>query len=151
MKPIATTLGLTALLALAACAVRPDADVCQADCRLAVNLPDDVTQPPQVAPEEMRLRGGARLDIELDGGPEGKRATVLRFYPPEEHADGGTPFANRSGKPRYTVSLNSGRNRLTVRPFGDGVCRPPNGCKYDVINRGNRERPTLDPWIIIYQ
>lgn len=152
MKLIATTfLTLAAALAVIACAVRPAAEPCRADCRLTVSLPDDVAEPPRISTEKMHIVGGSRIDIEVTGGPVGNRATVLQFYKPKEHADGGTPFVNSSGKPLYRVTLNSGNRQLAVRPFNKGVCRPPNGCKYDIRNTGNKERPTLDPWIIIHQ
>lgn len=156
MKP--TTRTVTITLAIAAIATgcqddRPakDPEVCRDNCQLTISLPEDATQPPRSSSEHMHLAAGGEFDILLEGGAPGQQATELRFDRSGDQESSGTPFVNRNGQPVYQVRLNPGSNRLQLRPWDDGVCHPPEGCKYDIVNTGTPGRPSQDPWIILYQ
>lgn len=160
MKPITMTIAitLTALAIATGCQeqepVSSTPEPCRKDCSLTITLPDDPEQPPQESNEKLHLAAGGRLDVLLEGGSTGNRTTHLKFYRPEEHEEhkeAGTPFMNQNGQPVYQVNLNPGSNRLQLRPWDDGVCHQPNGCKYDIVNSGNQKRQPRDPWIILYQ
>lgn len=117
---------------------------CTDDCELVVSLPADPALQPEVSNHEFHVRKGVEVRIVLDdeGNRPNQAATVLRF--PQE-----TPFFNRGGQPIQTVALNqAGVKTLTVRD--DGVCGPPDGCKYDVDNHANEDREVLDPHVIIW-
>lgn len=154
MKSVALTIAipLAALAVATGCQDREAADVCRVDCRLTVTLPDNVAEPPDVSSEQLHLAADGQLDVLLEGGSAGNQATQLQFFRPGEHEDSGTPFVNRNGQPMYRVNLNAGNNNgLQLRPWSDGVCHAPKGCKYDIVNNGNPDRPKRDPWIILYQ
>lgn len=117
---------------------------CRNNCRLNIMLPADTDQPPMA---DFMLRfadPSGQLMVEVNNQSRGNGATVLRFQDRDS-----TPFINRGGAPMVTVPVNPGQNVLNVRPFEDGVCLAPAGCKYDVINTGQPDRPILDPVIII--
>lgn len=157
MKSITMTIAitLTALAVATGCQeqepVSSSPEPCRKDCSLTITLPDDPEQPPQESTERLHLEADIQLDVLLEGGGAGNQATQLRFSRPGEHEASGTPFVNQNGQPVYQVNLNPGSNRLQVRPWSDGVCRPTDGCKYDIVNTGNQKRPSRDPWIILYQ
>ena len=117
---------------------------CTQNCRLNIVLPADATQPPGADPLIVFADPSGDLTAVLDNRSRGNGATVLRF----EDRDS-TPFMNRGGAPMVTVPIQPGNNPLLVRPYSDGVCHAGNGCKYDVINTGQPDRPKLDPVIII--
>lgn len=143
---------LAAMATLAACAAHQSRAVCRTDCRVNIDLPGNVAQAPTTSARKMNVAGGGPFEFMLSGeGPPERWATTLRFRRPGESPDAGTPFLNRAGKPLYEVILKSGHNRLALRPYKDGVCHPPHGCKYDIINTGNPDRPARDPWIIIHR
>jgi len=146
-----TALSIAALTLLGGCEVREARQICRSDCRLTIDLPEDASRPPNASSERLELAGGIELEVRLEGGTADNRSTVLRFYRPGEHDQAGTPFVDRNGRPVYRVVLNASSQRLRVRPWGDGACREPNGCKYDIVNSGNPDRPAKDPWIILYR
>lgn len=151
MKPLAITTAITlaTLVFGTGCEDRKSTDVCRSNCQLTVSLPEDVSKPPEISNERMRLAGGGELDIRVEVGSAENHATELHFFRPGQHADSGTPFVDKNDRPIYRVLLDVGSNRLKLRPYDDNVCRPPDGCKYDIVNTGNTERPTKDPWIIL--
>jgi hypothetical protein len=118
---------------------------CPPQCELSVALPSNARMSPTISRSVFHARGGATVTITLDNQSTRteRGATVLRF---EEAA-----FVDRNGRPMMTVSLTPGKNELTVRPYSDGACRAEKGgCKYDVINTGDPDRPVLDPHVIIW-
>lgn len=143
---------LAAMATLAACAAHQSRAVCRTDCRANIDLPGNAAKAPTISARRMNVAGSGSFEFMLTGeGPPERSATTLRFHRPGESPDAGTPFLNRAGKPLYEISLRPGRNRLALRSYKDGVCHPPNGCKYDIINTGNPDRPARDPWIIIHR
>lgn len=146
-----TTASLATLVLLGGCQVHDAADICRSDCRLTVTLPEDIKRPPAASQERLELAGGVELEIRLVGGTANNRATVLRFDRPGQSEQAGTPFVDRNGRPVYRVVLNAGSRRLRTRPWEDQACRPPEGCKYDIVNTGNPDRPAKDPWIILHR
>ena len=117
---------------------------CTRNCRLEIVLPEDIGQAPMADEVIQFADPSGELNVDVDNRSSGNGATVLRF----EGRDA-TPFMNRGGAPMTTVPLRPGRNSVQVRPYSDGVCHGPDGCKYDVINSGEPGRPVLDPVIII--
>lgn len=147
MKSIGTMslLLLGTILMLGGCE-RPDVDIqaCDEDCVLGIVLPDDPSQPPGVLPDNLHVVGGSEVEINVRGGPQGQERTVLRFELPN------TPFLGPGGRPMETVPLQAGNKVFRIRPYADQVCHPPEGCKYDIVNVGNEDRPERDPWITIH-
>jgi hypothetical protein len=141
-------LSVSLLLILATPAVAQQAPVpCTANCELVIVLPSDDSKPPEVRPDQVRFHvaGDTEVTIRLKKPflqPGGKAATVLRFSQPA--------FVNPGGQEMLTVPLTPGRNVFRTMPAG--ACPSEGdggGCKYDVKNVGNPDRPPLDPWIII--
>lgn len=148
-------LACVTVLAIGGCAVpgaRDDADQvqepCRADCQLSFELPANVDERPRVQ-DVYHIAGGTELDFRIPGrkNPDvsGHPArTVLSFAEPA--------FLDRQGDPAYTLELMPGNNRFTARDSGSGVCTPPDGCRYVVINVGQPGRPSIisSPSIVIY-
>jgi hypothetical protein len=138
---------LPALLLLTACtaaqltptdAVPP----CRQDCAVSIGLSTQINQRP-VVPERYRVVSEQEVDFNVREARGQDARTILSF---EEAA-----FVNERGNPVYTLELKPGSNRFRVRPYRDGVCRPPQGCRYVVINVGTPQRPGVinSPRIII--
>lgn len=138
---------LGSIVALAGCeAPETIEDICRANCQVGIDLPEDSKRPPNASPERMVIAAGEYVNFVVEGGPPGQEATVLRFERPN------TPLLDDNENPLYTAELKRGSNRFRTRPWEDGVCRPPDapdGCKYDIVNTGNSQRPPKDPWIIL--
>lgn len=117
--------------------------VCRANCRLEINLPANSGRPPEASRETMVVAAGQQLNFIVRGGPSGEETTELRFNRPH------TPLLDDDGQPLFTATLERGSNRFRTRAWEDGVCHPPDGCKYDIVNTGNPDRPIKDPWIIL--
>jgi len=125
----------------------PAPDQCPPNCTLTVTLPADTSKAPTASLQTLRAQAGASVTIVLvdQSNRPAKAATVLKF-------PGETPFLNAGGQPMQVVNLNPGKRAITVRDYDDAVCREADGgCKYDVVNRGDGERPVLDPRVIIWQ
>jgi hypothetical protein len=137
-----TVASLAIILSVACAATPPHAQTCRADCRAPIELPDDLTRSPSV-PEVTRVAGGEVLDFPVSNRTGERGRTVLAF---QEAA-----FVDRQGNPIYTLELQYGSNRFETRPYRDGVCRAPDGCRYVVINIGSPTRPAIigSPIIII--
>lgn len=133
---------------------------CPPHCGLDIELPANVAEPPRIPQSQTTIkasRGAVMLATLADqrNRPD-KAATKLVFRKagPGEEGEPYTPFVDQPGphgKPITEVRLReSGRTRLFVRT-DDGApeCFTGDGCKYDIVNDGESERPTLDPWIII--
>ncbi len=143
--PIAKILIVTScLIILQAAHAAPDreARTCRADCTAAIELPSERGQRP-AAPAVTRIAGGTMLDFVVPSKPRGSGRTVLAF---DEAA-----FRDRQGDSVYVLELRSGNNRFESRPYEDGVCHAPDGCRYVVINVGTPTRPPVinTPIIII--
>lgn len=136
-----TTACFTVLLA--ACATSAQApQTCRADCVAPIELPSEAGQRPS-APAVVRIAGGEVLDFRLPSEARSQGRTVLAF---DQAA-----FRDRQGDPIYTLELHPGSNRFESRPYADGVCHAPDGCRYVVINLGMPTRPPVinSPVIII--
>lgn len=162
-KGLVTVAGLLAMAGLAALPVAAQQG-CPPQCGLDVELPEDVTKPPRIPDDQQTVsavRGAVMLATLTDLlGDSDKVATKLVFRK-AEGGEGGepyTPFVDRpNGTPITEVRLNAnGRTQLFVRTDDEHECfkksdgaDEENGCKYDIVNDGNPDRPILDPWIII--
>lgn len=132
---------------------------CPPSCGIDIELPAEPIEVP-VIPDGQKtviaISGAAMLATVSDrrGRPD-KAATMLVFRKAEagEQGEPHTPFVDQpgpNGKPITEVKLNSpGRTRLFVREDEQHTCFEPPGCKFDIVNEGEPERPVLDPWIII--
>ncbi len=140
---IASLSVLVILAGCAATAVTPaDHNPCRQACSVSIDLAAQVGQRPG-APDWFRVVGGEEVDFEVDEVRGLDVRTILSF---EEAA-----FRDENGNPVYTLELESGSNPYQVRPYRDGVCRAPRGCRYVVINVGTPQRPGVidSPRIII--
>jgi hypothetical protein len=155
---LVTTAGLFALagaLALPAAAQQ----ACPPSCGLDIELPVETAEPPQIPPSQQTIfavRGAAMLaTVEDRRGRPDRAATTLVFRKagPGEEGEPHTPFVDRpgpNGKPITEVRLRApGATRLFIREDEAHNCFVAPGCKYDIVNDGESERPELDPWIII--
>lgn len=117
-------------------------DTCRANCAAPIDLPV-ATQRRPTAPPSTRIAGGEVLDFKLAGRGRSAARTVLAF---EQAA-----FIDERGNPIYSLNLGTGSNRFESRPFEDGVCHAPRGCRYVVINVGTPTRPPIinSPIVII--
>ena len=169
---LVTIAGLLAMAGLAAFPVAAQQN-CPPRCGLDVELPEDVTQPPRIPDDQQQVfavRGAVMLATLTDQfGDRDKAATKLVFQKAErgERGEPYTPFVDRpgpQGRPITEVRLNpNGPTRLFVRTDDEHECfkkddeerageeraEEEKGCKYDIVNDGNPDRPILDPWIII--
>lgn len=148
--------GLLAITGIAA-ALEAGEQRCPTACGLDIELPADRTKPPSI-PDSQQVTittRGAAVRVTLTGGDPGKVATKLVFKKagPGEEGEPHTPFVeNRSAnaKPITEVRLNpSGRTTVFIRRDDAHTCFGPPGCKFDIVNDGDPERPVLDPHIII--
>ena len=157
-KGLVTAFGVLALagtMALPAAAQQ----ACPPKCGLDVELPDETAKAPKIPADQqtiIAIRGAAMLaTVEDRRGRPDKAATTLVFRKagPGEVGEPYTPFVDRpgpNGKPITEVRLRSpGNTRLFIREDDAHKCFEAPGCKYDVVNDGEAERPVLDPWIII--
>lgn len=148
MRPQPTVIAiLPALLLLTACVATPPAPTdtqppCRQDCSVPIGLSDQINQRP-VAPDRYRVVSEQEVDFNVREVRGQDARTILSF---EEAA-----FVDARGNPVYTLELRPGSNPYRVRSYRDGVCRPPQGCRYVVINAGTPQRPGLinSPRIII--
>jgi hypothetical protein len=157
-KGLVTAAGLLALLATMALPAAAQ-QACPPSCGLDIELPEDTAEAPKIpAGQEtiIAIRGAAMLATVTDrGGRPDKAATTLVFRKAGAGEEGEpyTPFVDRpgpNGKPITEVRLRSpGATRLFIREDDAHTCFEAPGCKYDVVNDGDGERPVLDPWIII--
>lgn len=126
-----------AIFTLAGCAVdqpRDVPDVCRADCRVDINLPDE--------PADLHVEGGSEVNFRIQHGKPDSARTVLSFEQPA--------LLDNQGSPLYTLDLRSGNNIYEVSD--QGVCGPPDGCRYVIIDVGRPDRPSIisSPIIIVY-
>lgn len=149
------------LLALATTVAGPAAaeQRCPPDCGMDIELPADSAKPPSI-PDSQKVittvRGAVMQVVLKDPGSRpGKVATKLVFKKagPGEEGEPYTPFVSnpgRNGKPITEVRLNpAGRTTVFIRQDDEHKCFGPPGCKFDIVNDGDPERPVLDPHIII--
>lgn len=156
MVTAAGLLVMAGFVALPVAAQQP----CPPHCGLDIELPADVAEPPKIPANQETIkasRGAVMLATLTDRRnlPE-KAATKLVFRNPAtgEPDESFTPFVDRpgnNGRPIAEVRLNAnGRTTLFIRTDnGAPQCFTNDGCKYDIVNDGESERPVLDPWIII--
>jgi hypothetical protein len=139
-------------LVLAVCAQpqpTPTQVHCPPDCRLAVTLPAEVDAPPEISREEFRVSAGTAVQFDVIGRPGAQppeAVTILKFSEPAFVRQVGH---GQQAKPVYTIVLPVRGPGYEARSNLD--C-PEDGCwfKYDIINKGNENRPPRDPWIIIH-
>ena len=149
------------LLSMAGVAASPAAaqQACPPNCGLDIELPADSADAPAITDSQktiIAVRGAAMLATVSDrrGQPD-KAATRLVFRKAEAGQQGEpyTPFVDRpgpNGKPITEVQLKApGATRLFIREDDQHECFEAPGCKFDIVNDGEPERPVLDPWIII--
>jgi len=149
------------LLALAVTMAFPAAaqQACPPSCGLDIELPEEAAETPKIPASQqtiIAIRGAAMLArVDDRRGRPDKAATTLVFRKagPGEEGEPYTPFVDRpgpNGKPITEVRLRApGATRLFIREDDAHKCFEAPGCKYDVVNDGEGERPVLDPWIII--
>lgn len=124
---------LFAAVSLAAgCTEAPWTTLCNAECVLEIELPEDPTLPPRV-PARARAQGGAILHLDIRGRRPAQAATVVAFSQ--------AVLLDEFRRPAHSVELVTGRNNVCLRPWNDGVCGAPAGCRYVVINTGLTSRP----------
>lgn len=114
----------------------------QAHDRTDIDLPANIEEVPNVPPVT-RVSGGQSLDFHLAAPSQAAGRTVIAF--------GEAAFVDHQGRRIYSMQLNPGSNRFTARPFADGVCHGPQGCRFVVVNIGNPQRPAIigSPIVII--
>lgn len=140
---VVTILGLGALIA--GCATYPwSPPGCATDCSIQVQLPSDPGQPPS-APEIFRVVEGTAVSFPMRtrGIDAADTRMVLAF--------GEAAFQDAEGNPVYTLELSQPGQHYRARAYADGVCRPPAGCRYVLVNVGNPHRPAVinSPRVII--
>lgn len=149
------------LLSIAGMAASPAIaqQACPPSCGMDIELPADAAKAPGI-PEGQKtiiaIRGAAMLATVSDrrGKPD-KAATKLVFRKAEagEQGEPYTPFVDSpgaNGKPITEIPLNSpGATPLFIRGDDEHKCFEAPGCKFDIVNEGEPERPVLDPYIII--
>lgn len=154
-------LAAAGLLSMAGIAASPAAaqQPCPPSCGIDIELPADSAEAPAIPDGQqtiVAIRGAAMLATVSDrrGQPD-KAATKLVFRKAGagEQGEPYTPFVDSpgpNGKPITEVQLKSpGATRLFIREDDQHTCFEAPGCKYDIVNDGDAERPVLDPWIII--
>jgi hypothetical protein len=134
--------GFPVILLIASPTSAEEIETCRANCVAAIELPSDRARQPTV-PAVTRIAGGEVLDFVVPAQARAQGRTVLAF---DEAA-----FRDRQGNPVYVLELQAGSNRFESRPYDDGVCHAPQGCRYVVINVGMPNRPAVinSPVIII--
>ncbi len=143
---IGTAAGL--LVLAGGCATSPQGDgveaACAADCSITVQLPRDDREPPS-APDTFRVQEGAsvRFDVASGKNTQTRNHRMILAFGQAAFVDGDNPV--------YTLELNEPGQQYRARSYEDGVCRPPAGCRYVLINAGNPWRPAVigSPRIII--
>lgn len=150
MKAIVSvfTMLMSGALGLSGCDAQiehPQVKTCEQPCVLPITLPD--TEAPNEiepgAPDLFRIAGNTPLDFEVSGETAARGGVILSF---EE------PIVRREqGDWMYTIRLNPGRNRYTVRPYEDNLCHAPAGCKYVIIHLAEpgRRSTIQSPGVII--
>lgn len=144
MKAEVRTLFLATLIGLAMTAspllAQPEDANCPPACTIDITVPDDVSQPPAAHPVTLTTGPGEFVNFEASG------SAFIIF------SEGGTPFVDNAGRPIYQFNVNrlSGRS-MQIRSDSNPcqVERNGVGCKYMVVDPNNRERPPLDPFIVI--
>lgn len=126
-------------LFMAACATT--VDPCRSACRLNIELPseDGKPLPPKIDKDAYRVSENTPVEFTIGGASDAARA-LLVFEEPA--------FLDPAGKAVYVLKLTPGQGN-EYRTVQYGICSPPRGCKYTIVNYGTPERPPLDPWIII--
>lgn len=157
-KGLVTAVGL---LALSGAVALPEAkqQACPPACGLDIELPADTAKAPEIPATQrtiLVIRGAAMsAEVKDRRGRPDKAATTLVFRKAGagEVGEPHTPFVDRpgpNGKPITEVRLRAhGTTRLFIREDDAHSCFEEPGCKYDIVNDGENERPKLDPWIII--
>lgn len=157
IKKLLVTAGL---LSIAGMVTSPAAaqQECPPSCGMDIELPAEAAKPPAIPDSQktiISLRGAAMLATVSGGRGPDKAATKLVFRKAQagEQGEPYTPFVDRpgpNGKPITEVRLKSpGATRLFIRDDEEHTCFEAPGCKFDIVNDGDPERPVLDPWIII--
>ena len=157
-KQLVAAAGLLSMASFAALPAAAEQE-CPPSCGMDIELPAETAEAPEIPSSQktiIAVRGAAMLATVSDrGGRPEKAATKLVFRKAAAGEEGEpyTPFVDRpgpNGKPITEVELKSpGRTRLFVRDDEDHQCFEAPGCKFDIVNAGESERPVLDPWIII--
>lgn len=139
MKTGLASIGLfgVAIFILAGCTAnqpREKPEVCRDECRVDINLPNE--------PADLHVKSGSEVNFRVQHGKPDSARTVLSFEQPA--------FLDNQGSPLYTLDLRSGNNIYEVSDRG--VCGPPDGCRYVVIDVGRPDRPSIisSPTIIVY-
>lgn len=135
---------LTGVFILSGCVTSPPyhdkPDICRADCRVDINLPDE--------PADFHVEAGTQVNFRIQHGETDRGRTVLSFEEPA--------FENAQGTPLYTLELRGGNNLYDAND--QGYCAPdPNdpdegGCKYVVIDVSRPDEPSIisTPTVIVY-
>ncbi|WP_181918431.1 MULTISPECIES: hypothetical protein [unclassified Wenzhouxiangella] len=153
--------GITIFI-LAGCAVTAppgEPEVCRAECRVDINLPDE--------PANLHVEGGSEVNFRIQNAEQAlarsdsarrvsaQRDSAQRVSVQRDSARIVLSFEqpallDNQGTPLYTLDLRSGNNLYEVND--EGVCRPPDGCRYVIIDVGRPDRPSIisTPKIIVY-
>lgn len=132
MPVLRRNLLVAAIATVVACQSAIEGETCRAGCRLDIYLPEDPAQPPEF-PERVRVAAGQELNLNVHGRRPGQARTVITF---EQAA-----FQDETDTPLYSLDLVTGYNHYRLRDSSAGVCRPPSGCRFFVVNAGLLERP----------
>lgn len=120
---------------------------CAPNCRLDIELPPEFGRPTLPRRQTaLAIEGGKNVTIEAPPANDGKfmlifeHAAFAKLTPPGQEP-------NDPDDVLYVIELNAGRNEFRALPAGS--C-PPAGCKYTIVDTKNKNRPPLDPWIILF-
>ena len=160
--------GMAALVTLGGCAMTSgDKDPkyqtlrCGTDCRLELELPADNGRP-RIPPgqERLEIKAGENVDLALCRAwtPSNQCLPIpgdiyLIFEKPAfaVRSPGQQPPGSPPPpvEPLWVIKLKPGQiNKLRTMPLNS--CPPPDGCKYTIVDLGNKQREPLDPWIILF-
>jgi hypothetical protein len=157
-KQILAAAGLISMAGMAASPAAAEQH-CPPSCGIDIELPADAAKAPAIPDSQQTIIAvrGAAMQATVDdrrGRPDKAPTTlVFRKAAPGEQGEPHTPFVDRpgpNGKPITEVRLKApGATRLFIREDDQHNCFEAPGCKFDIVNDGEPERPVLDPWIII--
>ncbi len=99
---------------------------------LEIVLPEDPLAAPQ-APTTVRVAASQAIDLKVLGRRPAQARTVVSFDQPA--------LEDAEGTALHSIELVHGSNLFRVRDWSAGVCHPPRGCRYLVVNSGLGQRP----------
>ena len=149
---------VAALIVLGGCAASPRtngeppvfvATRCAGTCQLDIDF--QAGKPPQLPHDQMKLKikGGTNFDFSVPGASS--RKITLIFDQPafvERQTCKGSipnPAPNPPTQGQYVIEL---KTRTCLTALGTNAC-PADGCKYTIVDRTDKMRKPLDPWIIL--